>query len=136
MTERTPTAGWVPRAYGGPAFPNEPSPDDLDQRPTPSLYQMARGVGPCVYFFRTKDGLIKIGFTTNLGNRRHWFGIGWNQILAIIRPGDLDIERAHHAQFAEHLARGREWFHPAPDLIDYINDIRSRLGVPPVDPFD
>lgn len=129
---KEPTAGWVMPAKGHSVFANEPSADSLDLGDRPSKRRLSRLVGPCVYFIRTQDGLIKIGHTGNLGKRHNAYGPGWDHLLAVV-PGDRELEKAQHRRFAAHLARGREWFHPAPDLIDYINDIRSRLGVPPVE---
>jgi len=96
-----------------------------------SLTQMADELPPVVYFMRDRDGLVKIGHTTNLAVRRRAFGSGWGHILAII-PGSREDERAMHARFAKHLAHDREYFHPAPELIAYINTLREALGVPPL----
>lgn len=97
---------------------------------TPSTpIEASKDLGACVYFVRTRDGLIKIGYTTQIHNRRHGLGIEWGDILAVM-PGTLAHEKACHAMYAEHLARGREYFHPHPDLLAHINQIREHLNVP------
>jgi hypothetical protein len=45
-------------------------------------------------------------------------------------PGTIAHEKACHALHARHLARGREYFHPHPDLLAHINEIRDHLNVP------
>jgi hypothetical protein len=45
-------------------------------------------------------------------------------------PGTLAHERACHAIHSAHLARGREYFHPHPDLLAHINEIRDHLNIP------
>ena len=94
----------------------------------PSLPKLAADLPPVVYFVRTSDDLIKIGYTASLRDRRRSLGVKWDDVLAIV-PGTLADEQAAHALFAEYLARGREYFHPAPALVEHINIIRGRLGV-------
>jgi hypothetical protein len=96
-----------------------------------SLTAISRDLGSCVYFIRCKDGLIKIGWTSDLAQRKRSFGSGWQHILAVL-PGDSDDERRLHKQFAAHLARGREYFTAAPELVEHINEIRVRMGVQPI----
>jgi hypothetical protein len=48
-------------------------------------------------------------------------------------PGDIVRERQLHRRFGHLLAHGREWFHPEPDLIAYINELRAASGIPPLD---
>lgn len=100
-------------------------------RRTPSISALCRELPPVVYFLRTDDDLIKIGHTTNLARRKGAFGPGWERVLAVV-PGSRDDEAALHARFAEHLARGREYFRPAPDLLAHINELRFALGVQPL----
>lgn len=90
---------------------------------------ISRELGACVYFIRCQDGLIKIGFTTRLWGRKCHFAAKWTDVLAVIADGSLELERSMHERFAAHLAHSREYFHPAPELIAYINEIRVRLGV-------
>jgi hypothetical protein len=104
----------------------------LPLRPDQSLRSLCNDLPPVVYFIRTRDGLIKIGHTINFYDRKTAFDKGWLHILAII-PGSRQAEADMHKRFAEHLAQGREYFHPAPELIDHINEIRASLGVGPVE---
>lgn len=85
---------------------------------------------PLVYFAR-RERLIKIGTTTNLPNRMMALHA---QALAT-EPGDLVRERQLHLRFRHLLAsdQSREWFHPEPDLISYINELRAQSGILSVD---
>jgi hypothetical protein len=89
-------------------------------------------LGPVVYFIRCDDGLIKIGYTTQLHVRRAVYGKGWDRVLAVM-PGTMAHEKACHALHHAHLAKGREYFHPHPDLLAHINEIREHLNVPLLD---
>lgn len=89
---------------------------------------------PVVYFIGTDDGLVKIGHTTQLHLRKGKFGPGWARVLAVV-PGTRADESAMHELHSAHLAHGREWFYPHPDLIAHIDEIRERYGVPPTDWF-
>jgi hypothetical protein len=99
------------------------------RRVTPT--SISRELGPVVYFIRTTDDLIKIGYTTQLAGRKSAFGVGWDSVLAIT-PGTRNDETALHHRFAQHLERGLEYFRPAPDLIQHINQLRAALGVSPI----
>jgi hypothetical protein len=52
-------------------------------------------------------------------------------VLAI-EPGDPELERLRHTQFASLRDRnvGREHFTPGPDLISLIRELRKEQGVP------
>ena len=87
---------------------------------------------PLVYFAR-RERLIKIGWTSRLPKRMRSLG---TQPLAV-ETGDYVRERQLHQRFAHLLvagdgAVGREWFHPGPDLIAYINELREAEGYPPL----
>jgi hypothetical protein len=110
--------------------PERESEDSPTYTATDSNLEIARQLGDCVYFIRTRDELIKIGWTSNIGIRRRYFG-SWDCVLAIKR-GTREDERALHQQFAQALARGREYFHPVDELTDHINEIRAQLGVSPI----
>lgn len=92
---------------------------------------LARSLPPVVYFMRTRDDLIKIGYTTDLSQRKRHFGSGWDHVLAV-KPGNREDEKELHRRFAQHLARGEEYFRPARPIIDYINTLRLALGVKPI----
>lgn len=94
--------------------------------PVPQNVQHA----PVVYFAR-RERLIKIGWTSQLAHRMMSLA---TKPLAT-EPGDIVREQQLHRRF-EHLRAagpGREWFHPGPDLIAYIDDLRAAAGVPPLD---
>lgn len=118
-----------PRAL---AFRNEPSGDLWTGRAS-TMPALAEQIGPCVYFFRTEEDRIKIGFTTNLARRRRRLGLPWASLLAVER-GSYDDEQALHRRFRTHLVAGREWYYPAAEIVEYIDDARVRLGVPRLDP--
>ena len=86
-------------------------------------------LGPVVYAIRTMDGLIKIGSTVNLGRRlrslKSEFG---EHKLLCFQPGTPADEKALHAKWRPHRAHGREWYHPAPEILDWINENRMVLG--------
>jgi len=88
-----------------------------------------RALGPVVYAARCTDGVIKIGFTTNLAQRR--WGIGSAELLAF-EPGTLADEQALHDRLAEHVHHGREWYYPTPGVLAVVNEMRERLGLEPV----
>ena len=90
------------------------------------------GLPPVVYCVLTTDGLIKFGHSTNLLNRLHAYGIGVGNArrLLMVKPGTLVDEQVIHERFAAHAAHGREYFHPAREIIDYLNEERERMGVP------
>jgi hypothetical protein len=97
--------------------------------------EIARDLGPCVYFLRTPDGLVKVGHTGNIAERkRGQTEDGWRSVLAVV-PGTLDDERALHHQLTEHRARGREFYHPVPAVLAEVNAIRERAGVPAIEPW-
>ncbi|MEU6520469.1 GIY-YIG nuclease family protein [Streptomyces sp. NPDC046978] len=79
------------------------------------------------YARRPPDRLIKIGTSTSLKQRMK----GLSLLPLAVEPGDNVREKQMHRRF-EHLRvtpRG-EWFHPGPDLIAYIREIRRREGIP------
>ncbi|MFF7147483.1 GIY-YIG nuclease family protein [Streptomyces griseoaurantiacus] len=87
-----------------------------------------------VYFVR-REGLIKIGVTTNLDARLRSIGkgssmppgmtVGPVELLATT-PGDSFFEHKLHAQFSEHRIAGTEWFHPTPRLLRLIARYQRR----------
>ncbi|HEX3962164.1 MAG TPA: NUMOD3 domain-containing DNA-binding protein [Trebonia sp.] len=93
---------------------------------------------PIVYYGR-RDGLIKIGTTTNARTRLSAQGI--EELLAV-EPGSYDLETQRHEQFAEHrLSRRRgtgngrgsgpvEWFRPGADLLAHIEVLRAVYVLP------
>lgn len=76
-----------------------------------------------VYFVRVGD-LIKVGFSSDLGRRMKAY------------PPDAELLAYYSASFAEeqrwhklltvHRARRREWYHPTPEVMDAVEQARSR----------
>lgn len=91
-------------------------------------HQAAAQLGPVVYFIRTYDGLVKIGYTTNFKRRRKELTYPWENVLAVI-PGSFAHEHALHEMYRASLVRGRETFELTPDLLAHINEIRESCGV-------
>lgn len=96
-----------------------------------AFYEALADIGEVIYAIRCPDGLIKIGHTTNLRDRRRQFDSDPRAILAVI-PGTYEDEQAIHDGLRDHCARGREYYHPVPEILDFINDVRAKAGVPPV----
>lgn len=92
----------------------------------------ARDLGPVIYGVLTKDGLIKLGYTTDLWNRLYNYGIGMRnpKRLLMVKPGTLADEQIIVGRFAAHVVHGREYFRPAREILDYINSVRAEMGVP------
>lgn len=89
------------------------------------------GGQPVVYALRLSDGVIKIGCSEHLELRRKNVEAG-AQILAF-RPGTLDDEKAIHATLVPHRARGFEFYHPTPEVIDVVNEMREHFNLPPLE---
>lgn len=70
-----------------------------------------------VYLIGTDDGPVKIGLTTNPGQRLESLQTGYPaklKLLAIV-PGGRSLERAYHRYFDEQRIHG-EWFEPTDDM--------------------
>lgn len=83
---------------------------------------------PLVVYFARREQLIKIGISVELRNRMRSVA---TSTLAT-EPGLLMRENQLKQQFHHLLAVGREWFHPGPDLIAYVNGLRSAAGEKPI----
>lgn len=82
-----------------------------------------------VYYLRVGK-LIKIGYTTNLKNRLRSYPPD-TKVLAT-EPGGANLENRRHGEFVAHLRHGKEWFAPAPELIEHINRLRKARKAPPI----
>jgi hypothetical protein len=69
-----------------------------------------------VVYYAMVDGLVKIGTTIYLDVRMKTLGAN----LMATEPGDAQLERQRHAQFADLLARGREYFRPGKALLAHV----------------
>lgn len=83
-----------------------------------------------LYAFELYGGIIKIGYTTDLVKRHR--GFPGCTILAF-RPGDRDDERAIHATLRPHRAYGWEHYHPTPEVLAVVNDMRDHFGLPHIE---
>lgn len=91
-----------------------------DQIPRP------RSRGRIYVLRRHRDGAIKIGWTSSLRSRllAHQRNHGALELLAHF-AGTVKQEHALHARFVAHLAEGREWFHPHPELEAWISTLKA-----------
>lgn len=92
-----------------------------------SVRPLLAALGPVVYAIRTRDNLVKIGFTSNLAHRYAQIGsmaniLGW-------KSGTLNDESAIHRHLAPHAVRGREYYAPHPDVLAVVNEMREALGL-------
>lgn len=91
-------------------------------------------LGPVIYAIATPAGLIKIGYTSDLGKRLRKFkdfGAGDAQVLAFAF-GSPEDERALHHNLRDALAAGREWYTPTADVLHVINEWRARVQRAPL----
>lgn len=94
-----------------------------------AIYDALAEMTSVIYAIRTEDNLIKIGYTGSLRERRRNHGVGFTDILAV-RAGTYEEEQALHQRFLSHLARGKEYYHPNPEIMSFVNGIREAAGVP------
>jgi hypothetical protein len=88
-----------------------------------------RALGSVVYAARLPDDIIKIGYTTDLATRL--LALGADDILAF-KPGSYADEQQLHRALVEHRHHGREHYHPTPEVLAVINDMRDLLGLDPI----
>ena len=93
-----------------------------------------RALGPVIYAVQTTDDLIKIGHSRDLENRLQAYGITVFDMrrLLMVRAGTVLEELMLHEHFAPYVARGHEYYRPAPEIIEYINAVRCQMGVGPM----
>lgn len=80
-----------------------------------------------IYYIRIGD-TIKIGYSKDV-NRRMRAYPPTAELLAV-EPGTTVLERKRHQHFGAHLAHGREWFTPNPELDTWITTLRDHYGDP------
>lgn len=96
-----------------------------------SRAQIAKECGPVIYAIKLRDGMVKIGHTTDIANRVHAYDCGFDGLLAL-KPGTLQDEQAIHATLVAHRAMGREYYHPTPEVLAVVNDLRATFGFEPI----
>lgn len=79
-----------------------------------------------VYAVQQSDGVIKIGCTSNLAQRRSYLD---GELLAF-RFGDFDAERGVHQTLRSSVAHGDEYYHPTPEVLAVVNEWREAFGLP------
>lgn len=77
-----------------------------------------------IYYLRL-DGMIKIGWTSNLPQRLQSYPPHYELIFD--HPGTRADERDLHRSFRPSLASGREWYHPTPEILTHIQNQRARF---------
>ena len=83
---------------------------------------------PVVYAIRTQLGDIKIGCSTQLDRRRHQFGT--NAEILAFTPGDFDAEAEIHERLQQYRSRGHEYYHPTPEVLAVVNEMRDYFSLP------
>ncbi len=78
-----------------------------------------------VYYIEL-DGLIKIGFSTNVKNRMRAYAPTAKLLAA--EPGTKKVERSRHQHFGAYRALGREWFRDTPELRTWITTVITEYG--------
>ena len=95
--------------------------------PRSDAFDALSSLGEVLYAVRTPDGLVKIGHTRNMRNRMHTVVLGETEVLAF-KFGTRADEMAIHRQLSAHVAHGREWYHPTPEVMALVNSWREALG--------
>lgn len=97
-----------------------------------SKVQAARAFGPAMYAFLFPEGYIKIGWSSDLPQRRTNLGASWDNLLALKR-GTIDDERRLHRRIDDrHRHHGIEYYYPTPEIIAMLNEWRRDLGLEPI----
>lgn len=80
---------------------------------------------PVVYYVLV-GSLMKIGTSTNL--RRRLLAYPPNRRLLATEPGGRSVESRRHAEFADLLDSGREWFRFEGTLVEWVQSIRAKAA--------
>lgn len=91
--------------------------------------QILRALGSVVYAVRVPGQVIKIGCTSDLATRAQ--ALGAEEILAF-KPGEYADEQLIHSGLVAHRHHGREYYHPTPEVLAVVNEMRDDLGLDPV----
>ncbi len=95
-----------------------------------SAFTALAAFGASVYAVRLADGLVKIGWTENLGRRKQHFGAAAE--LLGFQPGSRETENALHHSLRASVAHGREYYHATPEVLAVVNDMRADFNLPPL----
>jgi hypothetical protein len=88
--------------------------------------------GACLYAVLTQDGLIKIGWSEEVGERITRIG-GVLNLLAIRFGATREDENEIHRRLDGHAVKGREWYADTPAVREVVNAMRAEMGMPPLD---
>ena len=99
--------------------------NNIENRDTIASLQGGR---PMLYAMRVKGGLIKIGCSRNIGERRRNLT---GELLAMA-PGDFADELAIHQSLAGHAHHGREYYNPTPEVLAVVNELREYFKLDPL----
>jgi len=80
-----------------------------------------------VYYIRIGER-IKVGYSVDVKRRMRAYPPG-SKLLAV-EPGDRELEKARHRQFAGSRTDGREWFRPTQDLMELVQELVDVHGDP------
>lgn len=107
----------------------EPLRVQLHRRRSQAAWKVTR----FIYFIRAiSGGPVKIGIATNPWKRLDALQDGSPEVLEILHyfhGAELADEKSLHARFA-HLNYRGEWFHPAPELLAYIESLKPQPSTP------
>jgi len=88
-------------------------------------------LGDTVYFV-WHNGLVKIGHSVNLRRRLPTLAARPTDLLLVL-PGGQEVEQDMHDRFAHLRATGEglgvEHFHPGEDLLAFVNERRTAMGL-------
>jgi len=96
---------------------------------TRAIRALVDGFDTMLYAARMPDGTIKIGCTSDLASRFRYLRAMHGVMVGFI-PGSFDDEADIHSLLKPYLAMGQEWYHPAPQVIDTVNQMRDRYDLP------
>lgn len=91
-----------------------------------------RNLGPVVYALRLDDDIIKIGYTTDLVDRERTVrrqGNSTTSELLAVMLGTYNDEQALHARLEPFRAHGIEYYHPTPEVLAVVNEMRASIGM-------
>lgn len=89
--------------------------------------------GSALYAARVGEDVIKIGFTNDLAGRVRTlahYNDAQIDVLAIQLGSSYEEEQEIHASLEPYRARGREYYHPTPEVLAIVNAMRDRFGLP------
>ena len=83
---------------------------------------------PMTYFLQRQDGLVKIGYSTNIPERKASLEIGSGPLVLLgMINGGAEVEKELHKHFA-HARMFGEWFKLTKNLAEYLNSlVRTQL---------